>query len=476
MEQDYVKILQTVISESSDENLKILNRLLDSFEQSEKNADIAKCIYQSIDDMTEALADIYIHFIENKMDVSWFYFAKTIMEERDNAADYFEVLKSIVPGKMSLEKVEEFFNQDNGDCESFRRIVDKYNVFKPYCQKSELPNSEDENAFMRSQRELENIRCELMDVRTELFHKNIRNTELEEEFFSLRKEMETLKNKLFILNKQLVNKDQQFSMITNINTMLTRENAELEKTIADLKQKNEEPAEEIQRLNDIIREKEHGYVAKIDELNFVISDLENQISNLQNEKDYLEKMQSETAVEDKADITDKQDLDDDMADELVMSDNIEEPSINEIASIFIEPEELDFPVPAAERFDNIEPSKAESIEEINNSIFEDVSVTEDDLIEIKDNHEAVKKEGSIFHHFTGRLASIAFNRIDATEQNSKMFSMMMSNKFSKEQISIVRELLEKSKNNKRISRYDIYLLVKKNASLEELQSFYKRVA
>lgn len=476
MEQDYVKILQTVISESSDENLKILNRLLDSFEQSEKNADIAKCIYQSIDDMTETLADIYIHFIENKMDVSWFYFAKTIMEERDNAADYFEVLKSIVPGKMSLEKVEEFFNQDNGDCESFRRIVDKYNVFKPYCQKSELPNSEDENAFMRSQRELENIRCELMDVRTELFHKNIRNTELEEEFFSLRKEMETLKNKLFILNKQLVNKDQQFSMITNINTMLTRENAELEKTIADLKQKNEEPAEEIQRLNDIIREKEHGYVAKIDELNFVISDLENQISNLQNEKDYLEKMQSETAVEDKADITDKQDLDDDMADELVMSDNIEEPSINEIASIFIEPEELDFPVPAAERFDNIEPSKAESIEEINNSIFEDVSVTEDDLIEIKDNHEAVKKEGSIFHHFTGRLASIAFNRIDATEQNSKMFSMMMSNKFSKEQISIVRELLEKSKNNKRISRYDIYLLVKKNASLEELQSFYKRVA
>ena len=476
MEQDYVKILQTVISESSDENLKILNRLLDSFEQSEKNADIAKCIYQSIDDMTEALADIYIHFIENKMDVSWFYFAKTIMEERDNAADYFEVLKSIVPGKMSLEKVEEFFNQDNGDCESFRRIVDKYNVFKPYCQKSELPNSEDENAFMRSQRELENIRCELMDVRTELFHKNIRNTELEEEFFSLRKEMETLKNKLFILNKQLVNKDQQFSMITNINTMLTRENAELEKTIADLKQKNEEPAEEIQRLNDIIREKEHGYVAKIDELNFVISDLENQISNLQNEKDYLEKMQSETAVEDKADITDKQDLDDDMADELVMSDNIEEPSINEIASIFIEPEELDFPVPAAERFDNIEPSKAESIEEINNSIFEDVSVTEDDLIEIKDNHEAVKKEGSIFHHFTGRLASIAFNRLDVTEQNSKMFSMMMSNKFSKEQISIVRELLEKSKNNKRISRYDIYLLVKKNASLEELQSFYKRVA
>ena len=93
MGQDYVKILQTVISEASDENLKILNRLLDSFEQSEKNAGIAKCIYESIDDMTEALADIYIHFIENKMDVSWFYFAKTIMEERDNAADYFEVLK-----------------------------------------------------------------------------------------------------------------------------------------------------------------------------------------------------------------------------------------------------------------------------------------------------------------------------------------------------------------------------------------------
>lgn len=456
MERDYVKILQTVISEASDENLKILNRLLDSFEQSEKNAGIAKCIYQSIDDMTEALADIYIHFIENKMDVSWFYFAKTIMEERDNSSDYFKVLKSIVPGKMPLEEVEKFFNQDNGDCELFRRIIDKYNVFKPYCQKSEEADINlQENAFMRSQRELEIIRCELMDAKTELFRTNVKNTELEEEIFTLRKDKESAKSKLFILNKQLNNKDQQFSMITNVNAILTKENAELEKAIADLKRKNGEPAEEIQRLSDIIKKQEHDYVLKIDELNFVISDLENQLANLQNEK--------ANPVDDKVG---KFYIDEDMTDELVMSET-EEPSINEIASIFNEPEEVEIPSSSEEHFDSIE---------TNNSIFEDVHVTEDDLIEIKDNHEAVKKESSIFHNFTVKLAAIAFNRIDSTEQDSKMFSMMMSNKFSREQISIVRELLEKSKNNKRISRYDIYSLVKKNASLEELQSFYKKVA
>lgn len=456
MERDYVKILQTVISEASDENLKILNRLLDSFEQSEKNAGIAKCIYQSIDDMTEALADIYIHFIENKMDVSWFYFAKTIMEERDNSSDYFKVLKSIVPGKMPLEEVEKFFNQDNGDCELFRRIIDKYNVFKPYCQKSEEADINlQENAFMRSQRELEIIRCELMDAKTELFRTNVKNTELEEEIFTLRKDKESAKSKLFILNKQLSNKEQQFSMITNVNAILTKENAELEKAIADLKRKNGEPAEEIQRLSDIIKKQEHDYVLKIDELNFVISDLENQLANLQNEK--------ANPVEDKVG---EFYIDEDMTDELVMSET-EEPSINEIASIFNEPEEVEIPSSSEEHFDSIE---------TNNSIFEDVHVTEDDLIEIKDNHEAVKKESSIFHNFTVKLASIAFNRIDSTEQDSKMFSMMMSNKFSREQISIVRELLEKSKNNKRISRYDIYSLVKKNASLEELQSFYKKVA
>lgn len=456
MEQDYVKILQTVISEASDENLKILNRVFDSFEQSEKNAGIAKCIYQSIDDMTEALADIYIHFIENKMDVSWFYFAKTIMEERDNPSDYFKVLKSIVPGKMPLEEIEKFFNQDNGDCELFRRIIDKYNVFKPYYQKCEdADNNLQENAFMRSQRELENIRYELMDVKTELFHANVKNTELEEEIFTLRKDKESAKSKLFILNKQLSNKEQQFSMITNVNAILTKENAELEKSIADLKRKNGEPAEEIQRLSDIIKEQEHDYVLKIDELNFVISDLENQLANLQNEKD--------NPVEDKVG---EFYIDEDMTDELVMSET-EEPSINEIASIFNEPEEVEIPSSSEEYFDSIE---------TNNSIFEDVHVTEDDLIEIKDNHEAVKKESSIFHNFTVKLASIAFNRIDSTEQDSKMFSMMMSNKFSREQISIVRELLEKSKNNKRFSRYDIYSLVKKNASLEELQSFYKKVA
>lgn len=458
MEQDYVKILQTVISEASDENLKILNRLLDSFEQSEKNAGIAKCIYESIDDMTEALADIYIHFIENKMDVSWFYFAKTIMEERDNAADYFEVLKSIVPGKtpLKLEDVERFFNQDSGDCESFRLDIDKYNVFIPYCQKSEEADINlQENAFMRSQRELEIIRCELMDAKTELFRTNVKNTELEEEIFTLRKDKESAKSKLFILNKQLSNKEQQFSMITNVNAILTKENAELEKAIADLKRKNGEPAEEIQRLSDIIKKQEHDYVLKIDELNFVISDLENQLANLQNEK--------ANPVEDKVG---EFYIDEDMTDELVMSET-EEPSINEIASIFNEPEEVEIPSSSEEHFDSIE---------TNNSIFEDVHVTEDDLIEIKDNHEAVKKESSIFHNFTVKLASIAFNRIDSTEQDSKMFSMMMSNKFSREQISIVRELLEKSKNNKRISRYDIYSLVKKNASLEELQSFYKKVA
>lgn len=450
MEQDYVKILQTVINEASDENLKILNRLLDSFEQSEKNASIAKCIYQSIDDMTEALADIYIHFIENKMDVSWFYFAKTIMEERDNAVDYFEVLMSIIPGKMSLEKVEEIFNQDNGDCESFRKGVDEYNVIEPCYQKKEETDNKQENAFMRSQRELENIRCELMDVRTELFRTNVRNTELEEEIYILRKDAESAKSKFFILNKQLSSKDQQFSMITNVNAVLTRENAELEKIIAELEQKNEKPTEEIQRLNDMIKEQERDYISKIDKLNFIISDLENQLVNLQNEKDNLEKVQIAVNEEDKYS---EFDMDEDMADELVMSD-IEEPSINEIASIFNEPED----------------------DELNNSIFEDVYVTEDDLIEIKDNHKAVKKESSIFHNFTVKLASIAFNRIDTTEQDSKMFSMMMSNKFSREQISIVRELLEKAKNNKRISRYDIYSLVKKNASLEELQSFYKKVA
>lgn len=456
MERDYVKILQTVISEASDENLKILNRLLDSFEQSEKNAGIAKCIYQSIDDMTEALADIYIHFIENKMDVSWFYFAKTIMEERDNSSDYFKVLKSIVPGKMPLEEVEKFFNQDNGDCELFRRIIDKYNVFKPYYQKSEeADNNLQENAFMRSQRELEIIRCELMDAKTELFRTNVKNTELEEEIFTLRKDKESAKSKLFILNKQLSNKEQQFSMITNVNAILTKENAELEKAIADLKRKNGEPAEEIQRLSDIIKKQEHDYVLKIDELNFVISDLENQLANLQNEK--------ANPVKDKVG---EFYIDEDMTDELVMSET-EEPSINEIASIFNGPEEVEIPSSSEEHFDSIE---------TNNSIFEDVHVTEDDLIEIKDNHEAVKKESSIFHNFTVKLAAIAFNRIDNTEQDSKMFSMMMSNKFSREQISIVRELLEKSKNNKRISRYDIYSLVKKNASLEELQSFYKKVA
>lgn len=456
MERDYVKILQTVISEASDENLKILNRLLDSFEQSEKNAGIAKCIYQSIDDMTEALADIYIHFIENKMDVSWFYFAKTIMEERDNSSDYFKVLKSIVPGKMPLEEVEKFFNQDNGDCELFRRIIDKYNVFKPYYQKSEeADNNLQENAFMRSQRELEIIRCELMDAKTELFRTNVKNTELEEEIFTLRKDKESAKSKLFILNKQLSNKKQQFSMITNVNAILTKENAELEKAIADLKRKNGEPAEEIQRLSDIIKKQEHDYVLKIDELNFVISDLENQLANIQNEK--------ANPVDDKVG---EFYIDEDMTDELVMSET-EEPSINEIASIFNEPEEVEIPSSSEEHFDSIE---------TNNSIFEDVHVTEDDLIEIKDNHEAVKKESSIFHNFTVKLAAIAFNRIDSTEQDSKMFSMMMSNKFSREQISIVRELLEKSKNNKRISRYDIYSLVKKNASLEELQSFYKKVA
>ncbi len=461
MKQDYVKILQTVISESSDENLNILNHLLESFEQSEKNADIAKCIYQSIDDMTEALADIYIYFIENKMDVSWFYFAKTIMEERDNAADYFEVLKSIVPGKtpLELEDVERYFNQDSGDCESFRLDIDsRYNVFIPYYQKSEeADNNLQENAFMRSQRELETIRCELMDAKTELFRTNVRNTELEEEIFTLRKDIESAKSKLYILNKQLNNKDQQFSMITNVNAVLTKENVELEKTIADLEQKNEEPAAEIQRLNDIIKEQEHDYVSKIDELNFVISDLENQLVDLRNEK--------ENPVEDK--ISELY-MDGDMADELVMSET-EEPSINEIANIFNESEELEIPSSSEENFD------FDSIE-TNNSIFEDVYVTEDDLIEIKDNHEAVKKESSIFHNFTVKLASIAFNRIDSTEQDSKMFSLMMSNKFSREQISIVRELLEKSKENKRISRYDIYSLVKKNASLEELQSFYKKVA
>ena len=308
---------------------------------------------------------------------------------------------------------------------------------------------------MRSQRELEIIRCELMDAKTELFRTNVKNTELEEEIFTLRKDKESAKSKLFILNKQLSNKEQQFSMITNVNAILTKENAELEKAIVDLKRKNGEPAEEIQRLSDIIKKQEHDYVLKIDELNFVISDLENQLANLQNEK--------ANPVEDKVG---EFYIDEDMTDELMMSET-EEPSINEIASIFNEPEEVEIPSSSEEHFDSIE---------TNNSIFEDVHVTEDDLIEIKDNHEAVKKESSIFHNFTVKLAAIAFNRIDSTEQDSKMFSMMMSNKFSREQISIVRELLEKSKNNKRISRYDIYSLVKKNASLEELQSFYKKVA
>ena len=107
-------------------------------------------------------------------------------------------------------------------------------------------------------------------------------------------------------------------------------------------------------------------------------------------------------------------------------------------------------------------------------VFDDIDITRDELKPLKDHSKEFAGETKFFHKISDYFARKSFEKYGYGEQKNMMFSIMMTNGYSPEQMKMVKKILDDKE--KQYLYFDLYSLIKRNASLEELETFYESTA
>ncbi|RKI38247.1 hypothetical protein D7V86_15185 [bacterium D16-51] len=103
----------------------------------------------------------------------------------------------------------------------------------------------------------------------------------------------------------------------------------------------------------------------------------------------------------------------------------------------------------------------------------EILYNESDLEQISDGMENLMKKSSLFSQLFAKLYEKKFNKKPQMEQENIIFIKMMELKFAQEKVLIIKRML---KNNNQFSRLDLYKLIAKNPSEEELEEFCNAVS
>lgn len=98
---------------------------------------------------------------------------------------------------------------------------------------------------------------------------------------------------------------------------------------------------------------------------------------------------------------------------------------------------------------------------------------ESELEQISDGMENLMKKSCLFSKLFAKLYEKKFMKKPQTEQENIIFIKMMELKFAQEKVLIIKRML---KSNNQFSRLDLYKLIAKNPSEEELEEFCNAVS
>lgn len=384
------------------------------------NAEIYDYICKTADDLTEELVKAYEVLFEKKASLEWFQCMGEINDERSCPEQYFLIVQGCWDSEVSITQVQEALSI-SGSPQEFEALIMR--------QENEV-DDERENApqnyleFLLKENEAKSARISFLLAENGAVRQELKN--LQENSFRYRYEFQRGKQELEQIKKENTRAVLTEKMLVKKIDSLQVIKSELENRVEFYLKENENL---LQEKNSLYEELEL-VKSRLTEYEQVVKEKEAEIEKLS------ESLDSCTFFNDESSFIEIED--EDLLHE-------QEYSISE----FEEPEE-----------DDLEGYS------VGNNIFENI-------INIEDKKESVVKHTNLFTTIISKYYEKRFEKKTVSEQENLIFIKMMEHNFSKEMVQIVRNAM---RTNTSIARVDLYRLVSKKVTKEELLEFCGSVA
>ena len=362
---------------------------------------------------------VYNYLIEHNANVEWFYFVCFLSDQRGNIADYFEIIKKCFEKEIKVQKLYSIEKQSD-DIKKFAELVENEITHNQSVKESATHNNTVDKRLDIILNELSGIRLNQKNMMKTSISDNqiLMDYKLENE--RLRKELDKVNLSLDITKRKFKAQSSMLEQLSYINDSLASENSNLKNDIEELTQKYETILQEC--------------TVHIDTINNLKLKIETLKSQIQETDTYKEK-------ESVYDLVQPEYGKDFVIDnESSVESYVNEPDITSEEPFMTELEDLDYD------------SK--------------------NLIDIKNNKKEIKKHSNIFVDIIARHFEKKFIKKSIAEQENLIFIKMMENDYKQETVRTVKSAL---KNNKDLSRVDLYKIIISQQNDEDILIFCNNI-
>lgn len=444
--EEYIDKLRTISEQAKHDEKKHVSNFIDMLlEKKVEDIELLDFIYQSADELSEELVNVYILLLNHSMSLEWYVAASFIHEERDSISKYFPIMIECVKNQM--------------DVNLFQGIVyetDSFEKFKAEIEKH-LDSGEDLGADEKSfighlKAENSELKVQLASIFEELKYANHELTKANETVFAVKSELhkyETENKKLKTENHGMsvahVLLEKKFEQEQIVNAQLEKVNNYLQNNV----ESGPSVSDKVQVEFDKIQVENEELRLRVNEMEITILKLEEQLI----EKDSLiESLQTN--------ISDY---------ELRIHDYE--------AQAYSLTYAMDGPGGGVDYFTEEELYVSDPV--ISEPRLEHVMVEEqigvdstEELIDIKDNSTRVVEHTNIFANIFLNHQKKKFLKKSDAEQQNMIFLKMMELNFSKNLVQTIKDTMK----NTSVSKADIYFLISKPCSEEEIIKFCAKAA
>lgn len=435
--KDYLERLKVLAGQAEkDGKKKVQEFILHLTDADNIDVRIFRSIYDYYDSLNDTDIPVFEYLLAHNVNVTWYDFVEFLSDQRGNIIDYFDIITRALQSGLDCEILKDIEKNSSGS-EDFMALVDK--------AIGELDASDEKEPVA-------------VDPKSE--------SRLESEFIA------HLKHENEQLNIRLDN------TLKELNECRDEQKNIMESSIAD-KHVLMNSKVELERLQNSLKKREAAYTIlekkfqAQKEMIVQLSEVNNTVVN-----------ENERLVQEKAEL--------ELQYEKLKKDCAAHKSENEIKSVQIETLEKEIAVlrnvgsankstlqPEADTFfhENMQESfdfpelddRQQYNEDFNVSApVDDWDYNPDDIIEIQDERDTIKKHSGIFASLVEKLFMMKFERKSVAEQDNLIFIKLMENEYAQDTVKSVKSAM---KADQGVSRTTLYKMIYNHESDNDVVQF-----
>ena len=418
--EEYIESINKLSEQAKiDEKRFVRDFLSELVKNSSADEELFDFIYKTADDLTDELAKMYSELLANEAPIEWYYCMGNINDERENPEGYFKIVYQCFAENIALDEVQDILNESN----SFSEFNDKINSL----QAAEIQRIHD---ILLEKQGLNESGAYTMHLEKENAALSVRIDFLLNEVHEAREDAKSLREDVFSHRYDLLKCQEE----------LEKERRSSSRAVLSEKLSTGKLTT-IQAIIKLLESENEGLRIENENLNLELEDTKDEWRNMKNRCEELEKLLAEKQLQIEA-------LKDSLDGYTVGKDNV-------YLQEEINSELVDTPI-----FNEVEEDEFTDYS-IGTDIFEDI-------VEIKDNRKQTIKHTNLFATILSKYYEKKFEKKTLAEQDNLIFIKMMEKRFTKEMVQLVKKAMAA---NSSLSRTKLYMIILRNATMDELVEF-----